>query len=257
MDHISNFLNFSSAGGNTDDMNKSHGIPIFDDLPLDLASSPQSSEAPSSTDTSHASSSSSAPNPPANPAQIDAAELKKRLYTLKDDISSIIRLLEITDGKFPLSPAFPSSHIRTDGSQASPPSLSSPSFSPSASGEQILEGVFSGEKMIGPDGHEYAVPPNYASKSKLVEGDHMKLTITAYGKFIYKQIGPIERKRIIGVLQFDEATQLWSVVHEGKNYKILTASATFYHGKPGDHVVILVPKDIPSSWGAVENIIAS
>ena len=85
----------------------------------------------------------------------------------------------------------------------------------------------------------------------------MKLTITTYGKFIYKQIGPIERKRIIGVLYFDEATQLWSVVHEGNTYKILTASATFYRGKPGDHVVILVPKDAKSSWGAVENIIAS
>lgn len=124
-------------------------------------------------------------------------------------------------------------------------------------GEQIIEGVFNGEKMVGPDGQEYAVPPNYASKSRLVEGDHMKLTITTYGKFIYKQIGPTERKRIIGVLYFDETTQLWTVLHDGNTYKILTASATFYRGKPGDHVVILVPKDAPSNWGAVENIIAS
>lgn len=252
MDHISNFLNFSSTGNNADDMNKSHGIPIFDDLPLDLSSPPTSTSSDDRLEASDEKISTGGSRPAPT---TDITELKKRLYALKDDISSIIRLLEITDDKFPLSPAFPLS--RTDASHASPPSLSSPSFSPSASGEQILEGIFSGEKMIGPDGHEYAVPPNYASKSKLVEGDHMKLTITAYGKFIYKQIGPIERKRIIGVLQFDEATQLWSVVHEGKNYKILTASATFYHGKPGDHVVILVPKDIPSSWGAVENIIAS
>ena len=75
--------------------------------------------------------------------------------------------------------------------------------------------------------------------------------------YFFTLVEPIERKRIIGVLQFDEATQLWSVVHEGNTYKILTASATFYHGKPGDHVVILVSKDAPSSWGAVENIIAS
>ena len=254
MDHISNFLNFSPSG-NTDDINKSRGVPIFDDLPLDLSSS-QLSEAPS-TDASHASPPSSAPNP-AEPALVDVLELKKRLYALKDEVGSIIRLLEITDTKFPLSPAFPSSLPRTDASHA-PLSLLPPLSSPlpSSSGERILEGTFNGEKMVGSDGEEYVVPPNYASKSKLVEGDHMKLTITTYGKFIYKQIGPIERKRIIGVLQFDEATQLWSVVHEGKTYKILTASATFYHGKPGDHVVILVPKDIASSWGAVENIIAS
>ena len=124
-------------------------------------------------------------------------------------------------------------------------------------GGKIIEGVFDGQNMIGPDKKQYPVPANYASKSKLVEGDVLKLTIAEDGSFIYKQIGPTERKRIIGVLGFDEATQLWSVVHEGKTYKILTASATFYHGKPGDHVVILVPKDAPSSWGAVENIIAS
>ena len=32
--------------------------------------------------------------------------------------------------------------------------------------------------MVGADGKVYAVPPNYASKSKLVEGDMLKLTIT-------------------------------------------------------------------------------
>ena len=124
-------------------------------------------------------------------------------------------------------------------------------------GGKVIEGVFDGQKFAGPDGKEYPVPANYASKSKLVEGDILKLTIADDGSFIYKQIGPTERKRIIGVLYFDEATQLWTVVHEGNTYKILTASATFYRGKPGDHVVILVPKDAKSSWGAVENIIAS
>ena len=37
--------------------------------------------------------------------------------------------------------------------------------------ERIIEGVFNGEKMIGGDGLEYNMPANYASKSKLVEGD--------------------------------------------------------------------------------------
>ena len=32
--------------------------------------------------------------------------------------------------------------------------------------------------MIGPDGKNYPVPANYASKSKLIEGDILKLTIT-------------------------------------------------------------------------------
>jgi hypothetical protein len=121
-------------------------------------------------------------------------------------------------------------------------------------GEQIIEGVFNGEKMIGPDGQEYSVPQNYASKSKLVEGDIMKLTIRRDGKFMYKQIGPIDRKRVIGILAFNEESQLWTVTHHGTDYKILTASATFYRGKPGDEVIILLPKDCEASWGAVENI---
>ena len=221
MDHISNFLDFSLAGI---------------DHPEDGQS--PAKNVPNVSTTSSIDSS----NDKHAPVLVNAPELKKRLYALKDEVSSIIRLLEgDTDSTTLPSPIHASSEAPKQ----------------TVGGEQIIEGVFNGEKMVGPDGQEYAVPPNYASKSRLVEGDHMKLTITVYGKFIYKQIGPTERKRIIGVLHFDETTQLWTVVHEGNNYKILTASATFYRGKPGDHVVILVPKDAKSSWGAVENIIAS
>ena len=62
---------------------------------------------------------------------------------------------------------------------------------------KIIEGQFDGQNMIGPDGKVYPVPANYASKSKLVEGDTLKLTIAQDGSFIYKQIGPVERKKII------------------------------------------------------------
>ena len=65
---------------------------------------------------------------------------------------------------------------------------------------KVIEGIFDGQIMIGPDGKNYPVPANYASKSKLVEGDIMKLTITDDGKFLYKQIGPVERRNVIGTL---------------------------------------------------------
>lgn len=58
--------------------------------------------------------------------------------------------------------------------------------------------------MIGPDGKTYPVPANYASKSKLVEGDTLKLTIATNGSFIYKQIGPIERKKLIAKVGLDD-----------------------------------------------------
>ena len=54
--------------------------------------------------------------------------------------------------------------------------------------------------MVDAQGNTYPVPANYASKSKLVEGDGMKLTITDEGKFIYKQIAPVPRRTALGVL---------------------------------------------------------
>jgi hypothetical protein len=121
--------------------------------------------------------------------------------------------------------------------------------------ERIIEGVFSGEKMIGADGQEYIVPANYASKSKLVEGDILKLTIGRNGSFIYKQIGPIERQQIVGMLVKNESTSEWFAMADGKRWKLLTAAVTYFHGGPGDEVVILIPKQSKSKWAAVENVI--
>lgn len=122
------------------------------------------------------------------------------------------------------------------------------------SGERIIEGVFNGQNMIGADGKEYIVPANYASKSKLVEGDILKLTINNHGHFIFKQIGPIERTRVIGTLKASE-TGGYLVVAGNRRWKVLTAPITYFKGEPGDEVVILIPKNTPSKWAAVENVI--
>jgi len=121
--------------------------------------------------------------------------------------------------------------------------------------DEIIEGVFNGEGMVGSNGREYSIPPNYASKSKLVEGDILKLTITKDGSFIYKQIGPIEREKLKAVLLQDEITGDWYAVSDSRRWKLLTASITYFRGQPGDDVVILVPKNSKSLWAAVENII--
>lgn len=129
------------------------------------------------------------------------------------------------------------------------------SITPRSSTEEVtgkvVEGIFDGQKMAGPDGKEYPVPANYASKSKLVEGDILKLTIADDGGFIYKQIGPIERKQIIGTLvQHDGA---YYVEATGKEYRILLASVTYFRLNIGDQVTIIVPADNPDAeWAAVE-----
>lgn len=129
------------------------------------------------------------------------------------------------------------------------------SITPRSSTEEVtgkvVEGIFDGQKMAGPDGKEYPVPANYASKSKLVEGDILKLTIADDGGFIYKQIGPIERKQIIGTLvQHDGA---YYVEASGKEYRILLASVTYFRLNIGDQVTIIIPVDNPDAeWAAVE-----
>lgn len=122
---------------------------------------------------------------------------------------------------------------------------------------KIVEGIFDGQNMAGPDGKMYSVPANYASKSKLVEGDRLKLTITGDGSFIYKQIGPAERQRLIGILAKDDSSNDYRVMAGDRTYRVLLASVTYFKGDSGDEVVILVPKDATSRWAAVENIIKS
>jgi hypothetical protein len=119
---------------------------------------------------------------------------------------------------------------------------------------KVIEGTFDGQIMLGTDGKQYPVPANYASKSKLVEGDMLKLTITQDGSFIYKQIGPVERKRVIGLVSVDSDGNYF-VVAEGKAYKVLLASITYFKVEPGDEVTLVVPRDIESDWGSIENVI--
>lgn len=120
--------------------------------------------------------------------------------------------------------------------------------------ERIVEGVFDGEKMIASDGQEYTVPANYASKSKLVEGDILKLTMTSRGDFLYKQIGPVERQKVIATLNIDKNGNYYAIADK-KKWQLLPASVTYYKGETGDEVVILIPKEAKSKWAAVENIV--
>ena len=119
--------------------------------------------------------------------------------------------------------------------------------------DSIVEGVFDGEKMTDNNGKEYPIPANYASKSKLIPGDVLKLTIRPDGSFLYKQIGPVERKRIIGTLTYEDGQ--YKVIASGKAYKILLASVTYFKGEVGDKATLIVPEIEDSEWGALENIL--
>ncbi len=118
---------------------------------------------------------------------------------------------------------------------------------------RMIEGIFDGQNMVDGSGQTYPVPANYASKSKLVEGDGMKLTITDEGKFIYKQIAPTPRRTALGVLIQEDGQ--YKVLAEGKPYRVLLASVTFYRAEVGDQVTILLPEGGDAKWGAVEAVL--
>lgn len=118
---------------------------------------------------------------------------------------------------------------------------------------RVIEGVFDGQNMMDGNGQSYPVPANYASKSKLVEGDGMKLTITDEGKFIYKQIAPIERRIAKGILIQEDGQ--YKVLVEGRALRVLLASVTFYRAEVGDQVTALLPAEGQAQWAAIEAVL--
>lgn len=116
---------------------------------------------------------------------------------------------------------------------------------------KVIEGVFDGQNMVGSDSKTYPVPANYASKSKLVQGDILKLTIAEDGTFLYKQIGPIPRKQLVGSLELVDGHYF---VKTGETqYRVLLASVTYFKAKPGDQVSVNVPsEDLNAEWAALE-----
>jgi hypothetical protein len=116
---------------------------------------------------------------------------------------------------------------------------------------KVIEGVFDGQNMVGSDGKTYPVPANYASKSKLVQGDILKLTIADDGSFMYKQIGPVARKQVVGVLEQKDGHYFVTVGK--KQYRVLLASVTYFKAKAGDQVSVDVPEeDENAEWAALE-----
>ncbi len=121
--------------------------------------------------------------------------------------------------------------------------------------DKIVEGVFNGQTMTDKDKQEYPVPANYASKSKLVPGDVLKLTIKENGSFLYKQIGPVERNRVIGTLTYEDGQ--YKVIANGKAYQVLLASVTYFKAEIGDKITLVVPAVEDSEWGSIENVLPS
>ena len=79
----------------------------------------------------------------------------------------------------------------------------------------------------------------------------MKLTIAEDGSFLYKQIGPIPRKQVVGTLMLENGH--YFVENNGKKLRVLLASVTYFKAKPGDQVSVNIPEDDSATeWAALE-----
>jgi hypothetical protein len=121
--------------------------------------------------------------------------------------------------------------------------------------DKIIEWVFSGYDMLGSDGNKYPIPVNYASKSKLVQWDKLKLTIEWNGRMIYKQIAPIEREYKTWLVVKEK--EKYQVISEWNTYDLLTAAVTHFKADIWDKITIIVPKDKKATFAAIEAILPS
>lgn len=123
-----------------------------------------------------------------------------------------------------------------------------------ASGDsKIVEGVFTGEEMLGSDDNTYPVPVNYSSKSKLVQGDKLKLTIEANGRMLYKQIAPIQREFKSWLLVQEK--EKYQAVADGQTYDLLTAAVTHFKASIWDTITIIVPLGKQATFAAIEAVL--
>ena len=128
---------------------------------------------------------------------------------------------------------------------------SGPDHQPETVAGKVIEGIFNGQNVVGDDGKVYPVQANYASKSRLVQGDRMKLTISPEGTFLFKQISPIGRKQSVGRLTKQDGH--FFVVVDDKRYQVLLASVTHHKLHEGDQVSASLPDDNPdATWAAIE-----
>ncbi|MEK7122516.1 MAG: hypothetical protein AAB855_01530 [Patescibacteria group bacterium] len=117
-----------------------------------------------------------------------------------------------------------------------------------------FRGVFSGDAMCTADGRVFPVPNNYASKSRLVQGDILLLRISADGKYLYKQIAPVKRKRTRGILEHDSLNATYVARCPEGRFRVLPASIMYYKGLPGDIVNCVIPDQGPCQWATVEGV---
>ncbi len=123
-------------------------------------------------------------------------------------------------------------------------------------GMQVVEGSFDGTFMQGNDGKMYPVPMNYASKTKLIPGDMLKLRIMEDGKLIYKVIGPAPRKFLKAKLTKTEEGKFIALTEDNKTFSLNQAAVSFFKGDVGNEITIIIHGSEETTFAAIEAVIS-
>lgn len=186
--------------------------------------------------------------------QTDLQQLANQMHAAEENLKQVQQLLKKMGVSQSELPKPEKTTVVDSNSAVSVPRVGS-AIDDSNEKVKIIEGHFDGQNMISQDGKTYPVPANYASKSKLIEGQPLKLTIVEDGSFIYKQTSPIERKKLIAKLALENG-QYMAVVGDN-HFKVLYASVTYLKAQPGDEVTIAIPAHGEANWAAIEAVIGS
>ena len=123
-------------------------------------------------------------------------------------------------------------------------------------GVQVVEWKFDGTFMIGNDTKMYPVPMNYASKTKLIPGDMLKLRIMEDGKLIYKVIGPAARKFLKAKLTKTEEGKFIALSEDNKTFSLNQAAVSFFKWNVGNEITIILNAGDDTGFAAIEAVIS-
>lgn len=116
--------------------------------------------------------------------------------------------------------------------------------------QRVVDGVFDGQCMIDAEGTRHAVPENYASKSKLVEGDLLQMMVMENGRTLYRQVERVERALLHAHVNERDGELICEAA--GRCYRLSRACVNYWRVKAGDRMRIVVPKNGESAWAAIE-----
>lgn len=125
-------------------------------------------------------------------------------------------------------------------------------FLPSPKDLPGIIGKFDGTYLVTDDNQKFQVPENYASKSKLVYGDTLKMIEGAEGS-TFKQIERVKRTILSGILAKKDGK--FVVLTSDGSHNLIPAAVSFHHGLEGDEACVIVPEEHRNcSFAALDEI---